>query len=519
MKIQSGLLFAILILMSACQSDDDSINDFDFIAPNVRITQPNIAPYEFSPGEEITFEAVLNHPSEEELDIIWSSDLDGVLASEKIAVTERSVFITSSLSGGQHMITVRAEDSKGYSSSYSISINTLCPEPLVLDKPIWNNGSVEMNWSKYEGEDFLRYEVYRASTIFQPLLATISDSEITNYVDNDTSGGYYSSYTIRLVLQNEQGRNSNIETVLLFDGKVLDFESEDVLIHPTANYLYMIDTANNLIMFDYEQLEVVNEIPLSGDIGFCAIGDNGFGVELYVPSSEGHVKIYDAEDLSLNLTLSTDGAAYAVETDKQGFIIVNGDFNYSIKTYDRSSGEFLDAWGVAHKERFKHIVGTSSFISISQNQEPVQLRYYRLDEMGVVEETSQIDLNTNSYNLNNDTMSTRIIHIPNNGEYVIVGTAGYIFSADASLNFINDIGASYCYNCFSGFASIDDGSVIFAASKRFKDVRANNYPGLDLGFSQDLNGEPSFIFYKDGQFIIMGNIGIYDDNYIEILDY
>ena len=125
MKIQSGLLFAILILMSACQSDDDSINDFDFVAPNVRITQPNIAPYEYAPGEEITFEAVLAHPSEAELNVVWSSDLDGVLASEKIAVNERSVFITSSLSGGQHMITVRAEDSRGYSSSYSISINTL----------------------------------------------------------------------------------------------------------------------------------------------------------------------------------------------------------------------------------------------------------------------------------------------------------------------------------------------------------------------------------------------------------
>lgn len=519
MKIQSGLIFAILIFMSACQSDDDSINEFDFIAPSLRITQPNVAPYEFAPGEEITFEAVSDHPSEDELNVVWSSDLDGVLASEKIAVNERSVFTTNSLSGGQHMITVRAEDSKGYSSSYSISVNTLCPEPLVLDKPIWNNGSVELNWSKYEGEDFLRYEVYHASNFLQPLLATISDREITNFVDNDPIGGFSRSYSIRLVLQNEQGRNSNIETVLLFDGKVLDFESKDVLIHPTANYLYMIDTANNLIMYDYEQLETVNEIPLSGDIGFCAIGDNGFGVELYVPSSEGHVKIYDAEDLSLNLTLSTDGAANAVETDKQGFIIVNGDFNYSIKTYDRSSGAFLDAWGITHKERFKHISGTSSFISISQNQEPVQLRYYRLDEMGAVVETSQNDLNTNSYNLHNDTMNTRIIHIPKDSEYVIVGTEGYMFSADASLTFINVLSGYSCYNCFSDFASIDDGSVIFAASKRFKDIRATNYPSLDLSFSQDLNGEPNFIFYKDGQIIIMGHIGIYDDNYIEVMDY
>ena len=158
-------------------------------------------------------------------------------------------------------------------------------------------------------------------------------------------------------------------------------------------------------------------------------------------------------------------------------------------------------------------------LHVSVIQEPVQLRYYRLDEMGAVVETSQNDLNTNSYNLHNDTMSTRIIHIPNNSEYVIVGTEGHMFSADASLTFINVLSGYSCYNCFSGFASIDDGSVIFAASKRFKDVRANNYPGLDLGFSQDLNGEPNFIFYKDGKIIIMGHIGIYDDNYIEILDY
>ena len=518
MKIQSGLLLAILILMSACQSDDNSINEFGFVAPDLRITQPNIAPYEFAPGEEITFEAFLDHPSENELDVVWSSDLDGVLASEKIAVNERSVFTTSSLSGGQHLITVRAEDSKGYSSSYSINVNTLSPEALVLNEPIWDDGSVDLNWSKYEGEDFLRYEVYRASTNFQPFLATISDREITNFVDNDPLGNTRSSYYIRLVLQNEQGRNSNIETVLLFDGKVLDFESKDVLIHPTANYLYMIDRANSLIMYDYEQMEIVNEIPLSGDIGFCAIGDNGFGVELYIPSSEGHVKIYDAEDLSLNLTLSTDGAAYAVETDKQGFIIVNGDFNYSIKTYDRSSGEFLDAWGFTHKERFKHIFGTSSFISISQNQDPAQLRYYRLDEMGAVVETSQNDPNTNSYYLHNDTVNS-IIHIPKNSEYVIVGTEGYIFSADASLTFINDFPASYCFNCFSGFASIDDGSVIFAASKSFDDIKAKNYPGLDLSFSQDLNGEPNFIFYKDGQIIILGFLYTYGENYIEVMDY
>lgn len=110
------------------------------------------------------------------INIKWSSSNDGVIFEGSLDDQYESNF-ESLLSKGNHKIYFEAtiENNPNFVAKDSISISNIIS--LQLEN---TDKSVKLKWSKYEGENFQSYIIYREK--FEPLVE-ISDINITDYED------------------------------------------------------------------------------------------------------------------------------------------------------------------------------------------------------------------------------------------------------------------------------------------------------------------------------------------------
>jgi hypothetical protein len=93
----------------------------------------------YTSGEGVSFSATVSdgEDSPGSLDIVWTSDLDGILSEQGASSAGLLHFTSFTLSAGQHSITLSATDSTGLSAADSISfqVNTPPPAPSVSISP------------------------------------------------------------------------------------------------------------------------------------------------------------------------------------------------------------------------------------------------------------------------------------------------------------------------------------------------------------------------------------------------
>ena len=473
------------------------------LAPTINIVLPAV-PAEFSEGEDITFSADIEDDDtpNQDMNIVWESSLDGELNSSTPDINGNVTFTTNSLSRGVHQITLTAEDSDGYSSSASIEVSILSPNAIILLEPVKSEGEILLEWTEYQNSDFLKYEVYRTdgncTEQNQELLGTISDKGTINFTDELPPFEFQVCYFIRVTNNENNSRNSNQETVDLPSGHIFNFEAYDMLKHPTENYIYLIDQGGQkLIKFNYTNFEVVNETNLQGTIGYCDIGDNGFGVEIYAPSDDGWIYVYNADDLSQTTSINTGLNTSSVVANGLGHVIAGVRpspwWEQPVRTYQRSNGIHIDGNGDFDGDRLRMIPGKNEIISISTGVSPVDMEYFKIGIKGNIE-IHQDDQYHGDYPLN-----PRIFRVSDDGTYSITSRNGAVYLANSSMEYKGQLQHGSLE--FSDFTFSADGAIIYAATSNRKSIQIGNYPSLTRDNEILTKGFPVFII-RDGDKII-----------------
>lgn len=473
------------------------------IAPTIEIILPSI-PAEFSEDETINFSAVVqdNDTANETIKVSWTSNLDGELNSDSPDTSGNVAFSSNSLSRGIHTITLTALDTDGYSASRTIEVSTLAPKSITLLSAAKNQGKIDLEWEKYANSDFLKYEIYRTNADCNienaQLLTTITSAETTSFTDNLPPFEFKVCYYVKIINSENNSRNSNTIGVDSPSGYIFDFIPYDMVKHPTEDFIYLLDrSGKRLLKFDYINLTLVKEINLQGTIGYIAIGDNGFDVEIYTPSDDGWVYVYDANDLSLKTSISTGLENACVVVNGLGHVIVSVApspwWERPVRTFLRSNGLYIDGNGDFERDRLKMIPGKNEMISISTSVSPIDMEYFKLSSTGT------IDIHKDDSYHGDHPLDPKIFRISNDGRYVITSDQGAVYLANESMEYKGQLQRGALN--FSDFAFSDDGSIIYAATSNRKSVQIGNYPSLIRNNEILTKGFPHFII-KDGNRII-----------------
>lgn len=476
--------------------------------PTATITSPT-EPAEFSAGEEITFTAYVedDETPNEDLEITWESYIDGVLHTDSPHISGISSFTTSSLSKGDHQIWIAVEDKQGFLTRSYIQVNTLFPSSITLLDPVKEAGKVKLEWTEYANADFVKYEIYRTDgdcSAWNPtLVTTISDRGTTNFIDKTPPLTPEACYFIKAINNEDLARNSNSVIVDSPSGDLFDIEPTDMLKHPSDNFVYLVDQdAQRLLKYDILKLEVVREINLQGEVGYCDIGDNGFGVELYAPSEDGNIYVYDPDDLSLITTINTGVPNASVVINGLGHVIVSVEpspwQDPPVHTYSRSSGNYIDGNGDHRRDRLRMIPGKNEIISLTTGLSPVDMEYFKLSDDGLIEIHADDQYHGTYY------LDPNKFRISPDGTYSITSEKGTCYTTNSSMDyigqFIPDPFSSDRFR-FSDFAFNDDGSIIYASTSNKKSIQIGEYSSLTIIDEILTKGYPLSILRFDNKIV------------------
>jgi hypothetical protein len=482
--------------------------------PEIELILPSV-PANFTFNEKIVFSFVVkdNDSQPNDINVILSSNLDGKLLETHPDATNNIKFETSSLSRGNHIITITATDKDKYSATKTIEVSTMAPGSIILESATADSGTVQLQWQKYTLPDFKRYEVLRSLSkdIEGQVIASFNSGDSLKYSDKlppFTSEVYY---YIRVSNTEEQTRNSNKIKVTEPAGKIYYYTITDAVHHPSEPIVYIVDNASlKLRAINYKTQTLINSISLDETVGKIDIGDNGYGLEIYVPNNSGYIKVYNASTLNLVTSINTGLATKCVVSNGHGYIVASlvpsPWWEQPVRTYSRTTGINISGnmGTVFEANRLRFIPNTDNIIAISTSVSPVDMDFFQLDNTGKI-----ISNNDDSYH-GDHPLDPNIFKISGNGDFVITGNTGAVYSATSSMIYkgMVDRGALY----FSDFAFSKDGNTIYAGTSNRASIQIIKYPELTRNNEILLKGYPKFLFYYNGEIISISKTDLNNDN-------
>ncbi len=470
------------------------------VAPEIEVLLPTL-PANFSIGEKITFSFNVTDlkSSYNEIAVVVSSNLDGILLETKPNSSNNVKFETSTLSKGKHTISITATNKDSYSATKTIEISTIAPSNIVLESATKTSQGILLQWQKYTNTDFKRYEVYRTEnqTSVGQMIASFSDADTVQYLDKLPLLVSETYYYVRIINTEDQYRNSNQIKVIEPAGKVWNYRISDAVHHPTEPIIYIIDsTTTRLIAIDYVNQTELNIRNLEGSIGKMDIGDNGLGVEVYVPNESGFIHCYSANNLSLVTSIITGQNTNFVATNGNGYIaasLVRSGGVTEFATYSRSNGTVITAPAISrYAGGMRFVPNTDNVIAISTGISPIDMNYYELNSLGELL-LHQSDKYHGTYPLD-----PNIFRISSNGEFVVTARTGAVYSAASELyKGMIDRGNLE----FSDFAFGNDDNIFYAGTSNRNSIQIVRYPQLTRSDEILIKGFPKFLFYFNGNVI------------------
>ena len=475
------------------------------LAPTIELLFP-VLPASYSPGEEVVFRAQVNDNQTPvvDLSVVWESDLDGVLHNEAPTADGITTFSTTGLSEGIHQITLTIKDKDNLSAVQVFELRTDAPEAITLNDAVIVTTGVALNWSVYGQSNFGNYRVYRANhdcaDESRELIAQISTADSTEYIDRRVPFASRVCYFVEVTTNDGRSRRSNFLTVDDPNGPVFNFVAEDFLLHPERDEVFLLNRGEKqIIRYNYSNQEQTGVIDVEGDVGYCTIGDNGFGLELYVPSGDGWVYVYGADDLALKTSINTGLSNASVVVNGLGHVIVSLRpspwWEQPVRTYSRATGLNLDGNGDNEGDHLRMIPGANKIISISQSVSPIDMEYFELDSQGM------ITLHANDQYHGDYPLDPNIFRISPQGDYVITSSWGAVYSANSSMEYRGELQRGALE--YADFAFSPDGRTIYAATRNRPSVQIGQYPELTRSEEILTRGFPIFIAYKDGHLVCL----------------
>ena len=481
--------------------------------PEIEVILPG-SPANFAFTENIVFSLnVVDYDSQaNDLDVVISSNLDGTLIETHPDASNNVKFETSALSRGLHEITINATDADGYTTTKIIEVSTMAPGNITFESAVTSSGTVELQWQKYTFDDFNGYEVLRSQDkdTEGQVIASFSDINEVSYIDELpplTSEVYY---YIRVSNTEEQTRNSNKIQVTEPAGKIYYYSITDAVHHPVEPIVYVVDSVSQkLISINYHTQTVLNSVSLGETVGKIDIGDNGYGLEVYVPNNSGFIKIYNAGTLNLVTSINTGFANKCVATNGNGYLVasINEPFwrDKPIRTYSRSTGVNISGNGDHGGDYIRFIPDTDKIITISNGVKPEDMEYLQMDNTG------KILLHKDDRYHGAHPLDPNIFRISSNGEFVITGNVGAVYSATSSMIYKGMVDRGSMY--FSDFAFSEDGNTIYAGTSNRTSLQIIKYPELTRNDEILTKGYPEFLFYSNGEIISISKTEPDQDNY------
>jgi hypothetical protein len=480
--------------------------------PEIEQILPSI-PANFSLNEKIVFSLNVkdNDSQPNDINVILSSNLDGKLSETHPDASNNIKFETSTLSKGKHIITVTATDKDKYSTSRTIEVSTMAPGNIILESAIASSGSVQLNWQKYAFPDFKKYEIVRSSSkdIEGQVIASFNSADSVTYLDKLPPFVSEVYYYIRISNTGDYTRNSNKIQVAEPAGKIYYYNITDAVHHPSQPIVYIVDNASQkLRAINYKTQTEINSVSLDGTVGKIDIGNNGYGLEIYVPNSNGFIKVYNANTLNLVASISTGLATKCVVTNGHGYLVASVMpspwWEQPIRTYSRSTGINISGNGDFEGDYIRFIPNTDKIITISTSVSPIDMEYLELDNKGVI-----LLHKDDSYH-GDHPLDPNIFRISSNGEFVITGNVGAVYSASGSMIYkgMVDRGALY----FSDYAFSDTGNTIYAGTSNRTSLQIIKYPELTRNDEILLKGYPKFLFNFNGEIISISKTDMNSDN-------
>jgi hypothetical protein len=134
------------LMLAACNGDKGGLIVYN-TAPSASIQTP-VNGSAFDEKTSVSFQAIVSdgQDSDENLTVLWGSDVDGALEGDFTVIDGLSTFSSVSLSPGNHVISIKVTDSRTASSSdqVAITINDLPEIPSIeVARPITNESGLE----------------------------------------------------------------------------------------------------------------------------------------------------------------------------------------------------------------------------------------------------------------------------------------------------------------------------------------------------------------------------------------
>ncbi len=469
------------------------------IAPEIKLILPAL-PAAYSPNDQINFSAdiVDQDTPMNEISVKWESSVDGVFRTSS-PNAQGNVAFSKVLSKGQHTITVTATDKDKYSSVFTFVLSTTAPKPVTLVSAAKKDANIALAWTKYTGDDFRSYEIYRTeeqNSNSEVLVGTVDNINTVTYIDSLAPFSTQVFFHVRVNTSTESSRNSNSIKVENPAGAVFLFNPDDVVMHPTQNRFYAVDKgAGKLRVINADTFTETASVSLQGTPGFIDIADNGFGLEVYVPSSDGWIYIYDAEKLTLQKSINTGLPTPCVVSNGSGYLTASVTpspwWENPVRTYSRATGINISGNGDHEGDRLRFVPGQQKIISITRSVSPVDMEYFELNSKGEILLHAD-DLHHGSYPLD-----PNIFRISKSGDYAVTSSQGAVYLTTKSMEYKGMIQRGSL--SFSDFAFSDDGKTIYAATQNRKSIQIAKYPQLTRDHEILLRGTPKFIFYRAGK--------------------
>lgn len=332
-----------------------------FEAPSVSIIAP-LNNASLALGSDVTFSATVSDSKDlpNQIAIVWSSSLDGVLSTNPPTADGKSMFVINTLSEGEHVITLVAKDTDNKETTKHITITIKKLPNAVVLLPVTSAATgLILHWTVSDEPNFEEYSVLRAAQTGGPyqIINISHDVQQTDYTDADVLIGKRYYYLIIVSLINGDTIGSNIESAV-FESDHIDVGVNIVqmLIDKTRPYIYALDKINNSLLFinkenkTVEKTIFVGSSPTDFDISLdnqkmyiANLGSNQIAVvdlvtqekikDLFVDTNQG---IWDGNPYSL-VYLTGDYIAYTSEDQ----------FN-DVKVVNASNGAFVSYVGSIH---------------------------------------------------------------------------------------------------------------------------------------------------------------------------
>jgi len=267
------------------------------LPPSITIVSPGNQ-QGFTPGETITFQARVadRETPEAQLTVEWRSDRDGVLDRTPPDADGNVSFATTNLTAEQHRVTLRVTDGDGLNGEAEITVVNLVPPPVESIQAMAHRGRVTLTWTATSDPLFARYEIHRGATETDigTLIGTVQQADQATYVDALAPLAPSAWYRVHVVNNRGYFRPSPRVAVSNPGGLLLANVPDETLIHPSEDWLYLRFGAT-LFRVDLVTMEIADTGSLQSS-GWMDIGDNGMGVELYSPGSDGWIRIFFCGD-------------------------------------------------------------------------------------------------------------------------------------------------------------------------------------------------------------------------------